>query len=101
MTHAIVRYQTKPESTERNTELIGNVFRELAAAAPESLRYAVLRTGDGTFLHVVAYEDDGDRDALTSLPAFVAFVDGAEERRVAAPERSDVTIVGNYRMLAG
>jgi hypothetical protein len=99
MTFDVIRYQTKPEATEPNTELIRDVFRELAAAAPEHVRYAVLRTGDGTFVHVVSYDDDGDRDSLTGLPAFAKFVDGGEERRIAPPERAAVTVVGNYRML--
>jgi hypothetical protein len=100
MTFDVIRYQTKPEATEHNTELIRDVFRELAAAAPEHVRYAVLRTGDGTFMHVVSYDNDGDDDALTGLPAFAKFVDGGAERRIAAPERAAATIVGNYRMLA-
>lgn len=100
MTFDLIRYQTKPEATEHNTELIRDVFRDLAAAAPEHVRYAVLRTGDGTFMHVVSYDNDGDDDALTGLPAFAAFVDGGAERRIAAPERAAVTVVGNYGMLA-
>jgi hypothetical protein len=100
MTFDVIRYQTKPEATEHNTELIRDVFREVAAAAPENVRYAVLRTGDGTFIHVVSYDDDADRDALTGLPAFAKFVDGGDERRIDAPERAAVTVVGNYRMLA-
>jgi hypothetical protein len=35
MTNLVIRYQTKPEATRRNAELIRNVFREAAAAAPE------------------------------------------------------------------
>ncbi len=99
MTFDMIRYQTKPEATEPNTELIRDVFRELATAAPEHVRYAVLRIADGTFIHVVSYDDDADRDSLTGLPAFANFVDGGEERRIAAPERAAVTVVGNYRML--
>ena len=99
MTFDVIRYQTKPEATEHNAEVIRDVFRELAAAAPERARYAVLRTGDGTFIHIVSYDEDGDRDSITGLPAFAKFLDGADERRVDAPERVAVTVVGNYRML--
>jgi hypothetical protein len=100
MTRQVIRYQTKPEATQHNTELIQNVFRELAAAAPDKVHYAVLRTEDGTFTHIVSYDNEDENDALTSLPAFAAFQDGGAGRRIAPPDFADVTVVGNYRMLA-
>ncbi len=99
MTRTVIRYQTKPEATQRNTELVEDVFRELAAAAPSGVGYAVLRAADGTFTHLVAYENEGDSAAITGLPAFAKFIEGGEDRRIAAPDRNDVTLVGNYRML--
>src|SRR5947209_2900779 len=100
MPQQVIRYQTKPEATEHNAQLIQNVFRELAAAAPPNVHYAVLRTADGTFTHIVSYDNDGDNDALTSLPAFAAFQNGGADRRLTPPDFADVTIVGNYQMLA-
>ena len=100
MTRTVIHYQTKPEATQRNTELIEDVFRELSAAAPEGARYLVLRTAEGAFFHIVAYDNDGDDAGITDLPAFDAFTDGGAERRIAPPFRADVTVVGNYRMLA-
>jgi hypothetical protein len=50
--------------------------------------------------HIVSYDNEGDNDALTSLPAFAAFQDGGAGRRIAPPDFADVTVVGNYRMLA-
>jgi len=79
MIRQVIRYQTKPEATKQNAELIQNVFRELKAAA---------------------YENEGDNDVLTSLPAFAAFQNGGEARRASKPDFTDVTVVGNYRMLA-
>lgn len=99
--HLVIRYQTKPEATQRNVELIRDVFREAEAAAPEGVRYCVLQTADGTFYHFVAYDSEAANEGLTGLPAFAAFVDGGEARRVAPPERHEVTVVGNYRMLPG
>ncbi len=100
MTRTVIRYQSKPEATQTNTQLIENVFRELKAAAPGGVRYLALRTADGTFLHFFSSENEGDDDAITGLPAFAAFVDGGAERRIAPPDRADVTVIGNYRMLA-
>jgi hypothetical protein len=94
MTRQVIRYQTKPEATKRNTELIQNVFRELAAAAPGKVHYAVLQSGD-TFTHVVAYENEGDNDALTALPAFKASKTAARiaasRRRISPTQRSWAT----------
>ena len=99
MTNIIIRYQTKPEATQRNTELIEDVFRELGAAAPDGVAYAVLRTDDNTFFHIVSYENDETNAKLTSLPSFEAFAKDGESRRVAPFERNAVTVVGNYRVL--
>jgi hypothetical protein len=99
MKHTIIRYQTKPEATARNTELVQDVFRELSAAAPEGARYLVLRAEDGTFFHIVAYENDEAQNAITGLPAFAAFGKDGAERRIDPPIFADVTVVGNYRLL--
>lgn len=100
MTRTVIRYQTKPEATQRNTELIEDVFRELSASTPEGVRYLVLRAADGTFFHIVAYDDEAAQTGITSLPAFSAFGKDGAERRIEPPVFADVTLVGNYRMLA-
>jgi hypothetical protein len=100
MEQIIIRYKTKPEATQQNTELIENVFRELAAAKPEGVGYAVLRTDDGTFFHIATFESDETNAKLTSLPAFEAFQKDGQSRRIAPPERNTITVVGNYRVLA-
>ncbi len=99
MEQIIIRYKTKPEATAKNTELIENVFRELTAAAPEGVSYAVLRTDDGTFFHIASYESEEANERLTGLPAFEAFQKDGQSRRITPPERNEVTVVGNYRIL--
>jgi len=100
MTSTVIHYQTKPEATQRNIELIQDVFRELAATAPTGARYLVLRTADGTFYHLVSYDNEAAKSGITNLPAFAAFSQDGAERRIAPPTFDDVTVVGNYRMLA-
>ena len=46
-----VRYRTKPEQADENARLIGQVFEELRAKAPQDVRYLSLRLADGTFVH--------------------------------------------------
>jgi hypothetical protein len=97
MKRTVVRYRTKPEQGDENQGLIEAVFRELHAAAPPELRYAVVRLGDGTFVHFV--ESGGSTAALTALPAFKAFQAAIGERTLEPPQAADATLVGNYRML--
>ena len=99
MTNIIIRYKTKPEATALNTKLVEDVFRELNAAAPDGVAYAVLRTDDNTFFHIVSYENDETNAQLTGLPAFKAFQEDGESRRAAPFERNAVTVIGNYRIL--
>jgi hypothetical protein len=98
MKSTVISYQAKPEATQRNIQLIQDVFSELSAAAPDTVGYAVLRTEDGTFYHIVSYEND-DNTALTKLPAFATFQAGGAACRATQPVFSDVTVVGNYRIL--
>jgi hypothetical protein len=93
----LIRYETKPGMAAENAKLIENVFAELHDAAPAGVRYLVLQTDDNSFFHLVLSEDSS---GLTSLPAFAAFQEGGDTRRTGTPKRSDVTIIGNYRMLA-
>jgi len=92
----LVRYRAKPEKIDENERLIGSVFRELHAKAPKDVRYLVLRLSDGTFCHLV---EDGSK-TVASLDAFAAFRRGGEERRLDEPQQLEVSVVGNYRMLA-
>ncbi len=99
MKKTLIRYKTKPESADRNAELIAGVFTELQAAKPEGLRYLSLRLEDGTFIHFVETTTDDGSTALTKLGAFQAFQSGIRERCAEPPQFQTATIVGNYRML--
>ena len=100
MTATIIHYKTKPESTGRNTELVEAVFRELDATAPEGVHYAVFRGADGSFFHLFAHDSDEADERLTGLPSFDAFRTGGAECRATTPERTELTLIGNYGMLA-
>jgi hypothetical protein len=80
--------------------LIKSVFAELAAEAPDGVRYLALKLSDGTFVHFVSVEAESGANPITGLAAFRAFQTGIGERVVEPPQSADATIVGNYRMLA-
>jgi hypothetical protein len=70
----------------------------LGARAPDDVRYLALRLADGDFVHFVETTEGGF--SVPSLAAFGPFQAGIAERTVEKPQSSEVTIVGNYRMLA-
>ena len=97
MKRTLIRYKTRPETTEQNQHLIEAVFTELQAKSPAGLRYMTLRLADGSFVHLVE-SGDGD-NPLPAMDAFRAFQSGVRERCVEPPQFSEATVVGNYRML--
>jgi hypothetical protein len=97
MKRTLIRYRTKPEATEQNQRLIEAVFAELAAKAPEGLRYMTLKLADGSFVHFVE-RDEGD-NRLPEMEAFRAFQSGIRDRCLEPPQSNEAVIVGNYRML--
>lgn len=97
MKRTLIRYRTKTEATDENQRLIENVFRALWAKSPEGIRYMVLRSADGSFLHLVETSDGAG--PLLELDAFRAFQSGIKDRCADPPQASEATIVGNYRML--
>ena len=99
MKRTLIRYKTKPETTELNAALISAVFAELQAAKPAGLRYLSLRLDDDSFVHVVETEADDGASALPGLAAFKAFQSGIRHRCAEPPVARSVAIVGNYRML--
>jgi hypothetical protein len=99
MKRTLIRYRTRPDTADRNTELVGKIFQELSAKAPEGVRYLSLRLDDDTFVHFVEIDADNGVNPLSKLEAFQIFQRGIRERCVEPPRASAITIVGNYRML--
>lgn len=96
MTTHIIRYTTKPESSDENQRLVEAVFEQLTTEKPEGLHYATFRMDDGvSFVHIVSYDDDA-ADVLRPLEAFQAFQKDAAHRMVAGTERGAATVVGSY-----
>ena len=84
MKRTLIRYKTKPESADKNAELIAEVFAELKAAKPDGVRYLSLRLDDDSFVHVVETEDEAS-STLPGLAAFKAFQSGIRERCIEPP----------------
>ena len=99
MKRTLIRYKTKPESADKNAELIAGVFAELKATRPDGVRYLSLRLDDDSFIHFVETEASDGSSALPDLAAFKAFQSGIRERCLEPPQFGGFRIVGDYRML--
>ena len=84
----LITYTVKPDQADANVALIEAVFAELADAGLDA-RYTVYRDGD-RFFHLA------DGDSFTQLPAFRAFIEGHESRRVGPTETSELRVVGSH-----
>lgn len=99
MRRTLIRYKTKPESADRNAELVRAVFAELQAAKPEGVRYLTLRLEDDSFVHIVETAAEDGSSPIPKLKAFQEFQAGIRERCAEPPAPRAATVVGNYRML--
>jgi hypothetical protein len=98
-TLVMVRYQLTPDQAETNEELVRGVFAELAVTEPAGLGYATFVLEDGvSFVHLASV-DDGVR--LGDVTAFARFKQGLGDRVVAPPVRSELRLLGSYRILGG
>jgi hypothetical protein len=95
----MVRYKVKPEHADENVRLIQKVFEELQAKSPAGVRYLVPRLNDGTFVHLSMADTADGVSPIPRLEAFGRYQSGIRERCVELPRSSDVTIVGEYRVL--
>jgi hypothetical protein len=100
MKRTLIRYRTAADRADENERLIRSVFEELDTKSPDGVQYLVLRTGDGTFFHLVGDSAEGAKP-ITRLEAFKTFQQSIRERCVEAPGALEVTVVGNYRTLGG
>jgi hypothetical protein len=104
--YLVVRYTTRPDAADENQRLMEDVFTQLVTDAPDQLRYATFRLGDGaSFLHIEQWEGEGP-SPIPQLAKFRNFQDTLDDRLAdppvaadASPVAADATLVGAYRLL--
>ena len=95
MNRVLVRYKVKPDRAEENETLVKAVYEELAAAAPDGLRYATFVLEDGvSFAHIA--ETEGE-NPLPKLEAFQEFQKDVGARCDEPPVVTELREVGSYR----
>ena len=92
-----VRYTVKPDQIAINEKLSRAVFKELRAAAPEHLSYALFRNG-ADFVHSFVNLRGNDSEALIGLPSFKAFSQDVNARAAGPIEqiRLEVNLLESY-----
>jgi len=91
----VIRYSTTSEAADDNAALVRDVYAELAADAPDGLRYVTFRLDDGvSFVHIALLDEDDN--PLTRSAAFAAFQAELGSRLAGPPVARDATIVGSY-----
>ena len=101
MSHTMVTYIVKPGHEQENAALVRAVFEELAQTRPTGFRYAVFQLADSRqFMHL--YTNEGAAaGALQQLPAFQAFVAGAQDRHEQPVTVTEPELIGDYGTFDG
>jgi hypothetical protein len=87
----LVRYRAKAHSADENEALSRAVFKELQAAAPEGVAYALFRDGED-FLHLFVNLKSDDSTAVTELASFKAYVKDIESRCETPPQATRLAL---------
>ena len=98
MRNVVVTYQVRPDAMDEHLRLIGAIFDELDAQAPDDVEYKVLRLADGvSFVHVSTADSPDGTNPLTRFAAFREFSETAGERAATPPTPVSAELVGSYR----
>lgn len=97
MRHVVVRYRVRPDRLAEHETKLRAVFDALEREPRAGLRYTALRLADGvSFVHLALVSTTDASNALTSLPAFRAFVADIAERCDEPPVSTDASAVGHF-----
>jgi quinol monooxygenase YgiN len=93
----MIRYKVKPDQLERNADLLGEVYAELAAAQPAGLRYATFGLDDqGSFVAFVEFNGQPGTAPHHRLASFQRYRSTLDERCEQPPVTTVLHEVGSY-----
>ena len=96
----IVRYKTKADRADENQDMVRHIFDELAASAPDGVRYTAYRLDDGaSFIHIATIATPDGSNPIVTLPAFAKFQEELAQRCEEPPAGQGATTVGSYRVV--
>ncbi len=93
----MISYKVKPDQVERNAELLGDVYAELAATRPGGLRYATFRVDDqGSYMALVEFDGLPGTAPHHRLTSFQRYRSSLDERCEQPPVVTVLDEVGSY-----
>lgn len=94
----LVSYRLPRSASDRNKELLSQVFKELAETCPDAFSYLALQVSEEDFLHLAVVDDVVDQHPLHSLATFRRWSDSLQRYCPDGPEFAQPRIVGTYRI---
>ena len=95
----LLHYSVKPESVERNLELVRAVFAEIEVAQPAGIHYATFLHEDGvSFVNFVATETEAGLAPLARLASYREIQASKHKRFAEPPVGAELTEIGAYRI---
>ena len=98
MSVIMVRSTVKPECVDEAEVAVKEMFAAIAEAAPNGIRYAAGKVGDGNAFFALLEVEDGVDNPLPALPAFVAFQSKLGQWIAEPPTPAPLTVLGSYRL---
>jgi quinol monooxygenase YgiN len=93
----MISYRVRPDQVERNAELLGDVYAELAATQPDGLRYATFRADDErSFVALVEFDGQPGTAPHHRLASFQRYRSTLDERCEQPPVVTLLHEVGSY-----
>jgi len=90
----VVEYRVRPDAAQENTDLVRDVYAELATRDDAGFRYVTTVLDDGvSFVHVAVVEP-GHEAPLPQIVAFERFRAGLRERCEVPPVARTGAVVG-------
>ena len=102
MNTVMVRYKVKADRVDENCAYIDKVFAALKDGQPDGLRYASFQMPDGvSFVHIASVDTADGENPLPKTQSFKDFVADIKDRCDEPPAATELSLVGNYRLVAG
>lgn len=93
----MISYRVRQDQIERNAELLGDVYAELASTQPDGLRYATFRADDQrSFVALVEFDGQPGTAPHHRLASFQRYRSTLDERCDQPPVVTLLHEVGSY-----
>lgn len=94
-----IRAKIKPDAVADVEAAAKEMFAAVERHAPEHIRYASAKLGDGVTFLILLHVDEGTENPLPQIPEFARFQEGLRSGWAdGPPEAGPAEVIGSYRM---